>query len=182
MAGYAAFLRGMNLGKRRISNVELCEAFSALGFAEVSAFRASGNVVFDADADAAHAADLTERIERGLQTTLGYAVPTFLRSAEEVRAIAAQQPFAAELVAASAGKLQVDMLLAPPAAAARKAVLALASAADRLAFGERELYWLPSGGVLESALDQEAIGALLGASTRRTKNTIEQIAAKHFGG
>jgi len=180
MAGYAAFLRGMNLGKRRISNVELCEAFSALGFTEVSAFRASGNVVFDADA--AHATELAERIEHGLQRLLGYAVPTFLRSAEEVRAIAAQQPFDAELVAASAGKPQVDMLLAPPAAAARKAVLALASAADTLAFGERELYWLPSGGVLDSELDQAAISALLGPSTRRTKNTIEQIAGKHFGG
>jgi hypothetical protein len=52
--------------------------------------------------------------------------------------------------------------------------------ADRLAIEGRELYWLPSGGMLDSALDLEAIESLLDRSTRRTKATIEQIAAKHF--
>jgi uncharacterized protein (DUF1697 family) len=42
----------------------------------------------------------------------------------------------------------------------------------------RELYWLPSGGLLESDLDLKAIEKLLGADTRRTMGTIEQIAAK----
>jgi uncharacterized protein (DUF1697 family) len=180
MPSYAAFLRGMNLGGRRISNIELCKAFAGLGFADVHAFRASGNVVFSAPE--APTGTLTERIEHGLQEALGYAVPTFLRSAEEVRAIASQQPFDAKAVDASSGKLQVDVLLEAPPAAARKAVLVLATDDDRLAFGERELYWLPVAGTLESALDQAAIAALLGPSTRRTKNTIEQIAGKYFGG
>jgi hypothetical protein len=60
-------------------------------------------------------------------------------------------------------------------------VLSLASDEDALAFGERELYWLPSGGMLETALDLDAIDELLGLSTRRTKGTIELIAAKHCG-
>ena len=51
---------------------------------------------------------------------------------------------------------------------------------DGLAFGERELYWLPRGGVLDSALDMKTIERLLGSMTMRTKGTIEQIAAKHF--
>jgi hypothetical protein len=34
--------------------------------------------------------------------------------------------------------------------------------------------------MLDSALDLKAIEKLLGAVTMRTKNTIEQIAAKHF--
>ena len=53
---------------------------------------------------------------------------------------------------------------------------------DLLAFGERELYWLPSGGILETALDIPAIESAVGPTTRRTKGTIEQMAAKHFGG
>ena len=59
-------------------------------------------------------------------------------------------------------------------------MLELASDEDRLAFGERELYWLPSGGTQRSALDLKAIGALLGPTTMRTKGTIDQLAAKYF--
>jgi hypothetical protein len=59
-------------------------------------------------------------------------------------------------------------------------VLALATEDDRLAFGERELYWLPKGGTQESALDLKTIDKLLGASTMRTKGTVEQMTAKYF--
>jgi hypothetical protein len=64
----------------------------------------------------------------------------------------------------------------------RREVLAMADEQDLLAFGERELYWLPSGGIIETALDIAAIESAVGPSTRRTKGTIEQMAAKHFGG
>ena len=50
--------------------------------------------------------------------------------------------------------------------------------ADLLAIEGRELYWLPSGGLLESGLDLKAIEKLLGTDTRRTMGTIEQIALK----
>jgi hypothetical protein len=56
----------------------------------------------------------------------------------------------------------------------------MASEEDLLALDGRELYWLPRGGMLESSLDLDAIDALLGRSTRRTKGTIEQIAAKYL--
>jgi hypothetical protein len=36
--------------------------------------------------------------------------------------------------------------------------------------------------MLDSALDLQAIESLIDPSTRRTKGTIDQIAAKHFGG
>jgi uncharacterized protein (DUF1697 family) len=65
-------------------------------------------------------------------------------------------------------------------ARARKEVLRMASDEDRLAFGERELLWLPSGGILDTALDFKSIGRLLGPTTTRTKGTVEQLAAKYF--
>ena len=92
MNRYVAFLRGMNLGRRRIKNPELCAAFEDIGFTDVAAYLASGNVIFDAvdsDTDAVAAA-----IESGLRVSLGYEVPTFLRSADEVRSIAGYAPFA----------------------------------------------------------------------------------------
>ena len=178
MARAAAFLRGMNVGGHRLSNEELRSHFLALGFREVATFRASGNIAFTAESEPHE--DLARRIEQGLAAALGYAVPTFLRSAEEVREIADRQPFDPALVSASEGKLQVGMLSSSPTAKTREAVLSLASERDRLAFGERELYWLPSGGILDSDLDLATIDRLLGATTRRTKGTIEQMAARHF--
>lgn len=178
MQRYVAFLRGMNLGKRRIANAELRAAFEALGCAEVATFRASGNVVFAAQDGGVEA--LRERIETGLESALGYAVPTFLRTAAQVQAIAAHEPFAAAQVAASKGKLQVMLLASKPAAAARKAALALATDDDWLALAGSELYWLPSGGTLESGLDQKALAKALGLTTTRTKGTLDLIAAKHF--
>ncbi len=177
MERYVAFLRGMNLGNRRIKNEELRAEFEGLGFADVATFRASGNVIFGATRQGESA--LTKRIEHGLGEALGYEVPVFLRSCAEVAAIAAREPFPAKAVEASKGKLQVSLLARKPSAAARREVLALAGDDDLLALAGRELYWLPSGGLLESGLDLKAIEAALGSDTRRTMGTIEQIAAKH---
>jgi uncharacterized protein (DUF1697 family) len=174
---YVAFLRGMNLGNRRIKNDELRAEFEALGFEDVATFRASGNVIFAAKSKSETA--VTKQVEKGLAEGLGYEVTTFLRSIDEVAKIAAQEPFEAKLVEASKGKLQVSMLAKKPTAAARKKVLALASDEDRLAIEGRELFWLPGGGTIESDLDLKAIDKLLGKGTMRTKGTIDQIAAKH---
>ncbi len=178
MPRYAAFLRGMNVGGHRLSNAELVTHFSAMGLAEVGSFRASGNVVFATTRRASQA--LQELIEGHLAESLGYAVPAFIRAAEEVRAIAAARPFDAPRLRASPGKLQVALLAEPASAPARAEALAAADGREGLAFGERELYWLPSAGVLDSALDMKMIERLLGPMTMRTKGTIEQLAERHF--
>ncbi|HWX52677.1 MAG TPA: DUF1697 domain-containing protein [Solirubrobacteraceae bacterium] len=181
MASHAAFLRGVNVGRHhRVSSEELRAAFEALGLEGSSTFRTSGNVAFTAAGE--RPAALTRRIEEGLQRALGYPVSTFVRDAREMREIAAAQPFPARLVEASSGKLQVSLLAEKPSASMRRQVLAMAGEEDLLAFGKRELYWLPSGGTLETALDLAALERLLGATTRRTMGTIEQMAAKHFAG
>jgi uncharacterized protein (DUF1697 family) len=180
MDRYVAFLRGMNLGKRRIKNEELRAHFEAMGLEEVATFRASGNVIFATPKREAES-KLAKRVEAELDGRLGYEVPVFLRSDKEIAAIAAQQSFPAAKVKKSKGKLQVSLLQKKPSGAAKKKVLALAGGEDLLAVEGRELYWLPSGGLLESDLDLKAIERLLGADTRRTMGTIEQIAAKLCG-
>lgn len=176
MSAHAAFLRGMNLGGRRISNAELASAFEMLGFAGVATFRASGNVLFESSGEPE--GELVARIETGLQEALGYAVPTFVRSAAELRSIVAFEPFPLDEIAASGGKLQVTMFAERPSEEARAAALALATDEDRLNLTGRELYWLPSGGVLDSELDQGEIGRLLGPGTMRTMGTLEGVAGK----
>ena len=175
---FAAFLRAINVGGHQVKGGELRSVFEGLGLRDVATFRASGNVVFDAAGSPVDR--LASSIEEGLKGALGYEVPVFLRSAAEVRAIADHRPFEQELLDASRGKLQVSMLLEKPGSSARREVLALATEKDRLAFGDRELYWLPSGGTQESGLDLKGIERLVGVTTMRTKGTVEQIAARYF--
>jgi uncharacterized protein (DUF1697 family) len=162
-----------------MTNQDLRSLFVEMGFQAVATFRASGNVVFDAEDR--RASDIAVRIEEELSKSLGYEVPTFLRTAAQVRAIADHEPFDPELIAASKGKLQVAMLPARPTKPKRSEVLALATNEDKLAIRDRELYWLPSGGTLDSALDLNTVARVLGPWTMRTKGTVDQIAAKHFG-
>lgn len=177
-----AFLRGVNLGRnRRVSGAELRSIFEEeLGFTGAETFRTSGNVVFDPGR--ASGASLRRKVEKGLADTLGYEVAVFLRKAGAIRAIAAHEPFPAKVVEASDGKLQVAMLTQEPSAALRQDVLAHSTDDDRLAFGDRELYWLPRGGMSDSALDMKTIDKLVGPTTVRTKGTIELMARRYFAG
>jgi uncharacterized protein (DUF1697 family) len=175
---YVAFLRGMNLGNRRITNEELRKHFEAMGFEGVATFRASGNVIFG-DGSGEAESKLQWRVEEELDERLGYDVPVFLRSIEELAAIASREPFDAKAMAASKGKLQVQFLAGKPTATAKKEALALATDEDRLAIEGRELYWLPSGGISDSELDLRALDGALGKGTTRTVGTVAQIAAKH---
>jgi uncharacterized protein (DUF1697 family) len=177
MNRYVAFLRGMNLGGRRIANDDLRSHFEALGCDDVATFRASGNVIFTADGEAP--AKLTARLEAGLADALAYEVPVFLRSAKELLATVAHEPFDAKLLAASTGKLQIALLTKKPTAKTRECALALSTEADHLAMEGRELYWLPQGRMSDSELDLKALASLLGSMTIRTKGTIDQIAAKY---
>lgn len=170
----------MNLGGRRITNDDLCDAFAAIGYEGVGAFRASGNIAFDAGG--ASSGEAAARIEAGLAAELGYAVPTFVRTAAEMRALADAEPFDPGAIAASKGKLQVIFLREQPTRSRRAAVLARASDDDRLAFGAgAELFWLPAGGLLESGLGMDGLADLLGVCTHRTKGTVEQLTRRFFG-
>jgi uncharacterized protein (DUF1697 family) len=177
---HVAFLRGINVGGHRVGRDDLRSCFEELGYGDVATFRASGNVIFDTGREAP--ARMATRIETALAKALGYEVPVFVRTAAELRAIADHQPFAAKLVAASAGKLQVAFFSTKPTTRGWKALEALATDEDKLALEGRELYWLPSGGILDSALDMNAIEKALGPMTMRTKNTVDQIAAKYLSG
>jgi uncharacterized protein (DUF1697 family) len=182
MARYAAFLRGVNLaGKRKAPSAQLCAALEEAGFDEVATFRASGNVAFS-DSGSGKETQVAGRVEEALAKSLGFDVVAHVRSAAQVRAIAGFDPFDSKLVERSDGKLQVALLRKSPSAAAQKQAMAMATDEDRLAIKGRELYWLPSGRMIESGLKLNALEKITGPWTMRTKGTMEQMAAKFFAG
>ena len=178
MERYVAFLRGINLGNRRIKSPELVKHFEAIGLEEVATFRASGNVVF-VDPAGESESKLQGRVEEELEERLGYDVAVFLRSAKEVAAIAARDPFPAKAIKASKGKPQVVLLGRKPTAKAKKAVADLCPEGDLMELEGRELHWLPTVGLSETEVDTKALDGALGKGTTRTAGTIEQIAAKY---
>ncbi|MBN9347821.1 MAG: DUF1697 domain-containing protein [Devosia sp.] len=89
MTRHAAFLRGVNLGKRTVKSAELKAAFEALGFTDVKTLLASGNVLFDAKAGKG----LKQKIEAGLKAAFGFDVPIVLRTLDELKALVAADPF-----------------------------------------------------------------------------------------
>jgi len=175
---YVAFLRGINLGNRRVKSPELVTHFEAMGFEDVATFRASGNVVF-VDPGRNTEAKVQARVEAGLQEGLGYDVAVFLRSAQEVAAIAARDPFDSAAIKRSKGKPQVVLLGRKPSAKAKKALEKLTPDGDLMVVEGRELHWLPTVGLSETDLDTKALDAALGKGTTRTAGTIEAIAAKY---
>ncbi|MEO7222812.1 MAG: DUF1697 domain-containing protein [Devosia sp.] len=89
MTRYAAFLRGVNLGKRTVKSAELKAAFEALGFEKVKTLLASGNVLFDARASKT----LKDKIEAGLKAEFGFEILVVLRSMDDLKAMVAADPF-----------------------------------------------------------------------------------------
>jgi uncharacterized protein (DUF1697 family) len=172
MPRYAAFLRGINVGGTRIGKDELCAPFSALGFEDVTTFRASGNVIFDAPGEPA--TKLAKKIEKALADELGFTkATTFIRTAAEMRALAKDDPFPRE----PDQKLHVLFCLKKPP----KSILDYATDSDHLKIGKKELYWAPEGRMTDSELDLKAVEKLIGPNTMRTKGTVDQIAERWFG-
>jgi uncharacterized protein (DUF1697 family) len=169
---HAAFLRAVNLGgRRRASGSELCEVFAGLGYGEVAAFRASGNVVF-----AARGAErrLQAEIERALGQRFGFEIDVYLRTAAQLGAVCAHP-----LNRGAPGTtLQVALLKRLPHARVREEAKSLAGDRDRLDFGRRELLWLSYG---NSELNLRALEKLIGPWTMRTMATLEQLLERHFG-
>jgi uncharacterized protein (DUF1697 family) len=171
MPRYAAFLRGINVGGTRIAKDDLCAPFAALGLENATTFRASGNVIFDGPRESA--TKLAKRVEQRLADDLGFTrAITFIRTAAEMRALAADDP----IPRAPGQKLHVMFCLRKPPAS----VLEYATETDPLVIGRRELYWGPQGRMTDSEIDLKAIEKLIGPLTMRTKDTVDQIAARWF--
>lgn len=91
MFRFVAFLRGINVGGHIVVKEKLKEALTSMGFQNVSTYRQSGNVIFDADA--ADTQEIKAKIEDELHSTLGYEVAVFVRTMPQLKSIIDLDPF-----------------------------------------------------------------------------------------
>ncbi|MHB1103229.1 MAG: DUF1697 domain-containing protein [Devosia sp.] len=89
MTTFVALLRGINLGQRQMKNVDLKDEFEKLGFENVRTLIASGNVLFDGEAEKG----MQARIEKALRERFGFAIGTVLRTQEELKELVKSDPF-----------------------------------------------------------------------------------------
>jgi uncharacterized protein (DUF1697 family) len=90
LARYAAFLRGINVGGRTLKMAPLKKALQDAGFQEVQTLLASGNVVFTAHGSPAA---LRSKVEGVIRDEFKMDVHVVLRSAKQLRDLAASDPF-----------------------------------------------------------------------------------------
>jgi uncharacterized protein (DUF1697 family) len=138
MPRYVAFLRGINLGRRRPAMSELREHFEELGFANVSTFIVSGNVIFETRA--VQIPKLEQRIEKHLAAKLGYEVDTFICREDEV--IAATELEAFPDGTPKGGGIYVTFYKEPIDTIMMKALTDCRSEVDEFHVNGRELYRL----------------------------------------
>lgn len=91
MPRYIAFLRGVSPMNAKMPELKAC--FEAAGFTEVRTLLSSGNVAFSSRALSETA--LVRRAELAMQDGLGKAFGTFIRSAAQLQALLAADPYAA---------------------------------------------------------------------------------------
>lgn len=175
---YIAFLRGINLGKRRLPMTKLRVLFEELAFTEVETFIASGNVIFSASTSSNAKAKLESQIAAHLQSSLGYAVDTFVRTVPELRRIAGANPFPKDIDPGY--KIHVAFLQSKLPAATARQLEGVETDYDRFKVHETEFYWLTRGPMSQSKVWTlpEVKRIKLPTCTMRNMTSIRKLAAK----
>lgn len=158
----------MNVGGRRITNEQLVSVFVDAGHTEVAAYQASGNVILGA-VDRADEAELSHL----LQTSLGYHVEVFVRTADDLCRIASTSPVR-NRVGVAGGKPQVVFLKADDEFDHASAF----PAGHEVHHIGTELHWLPPTGLNEIGPMKPVTSGTPGPTTVRTLGTIERLSKR----
>ena len=175
---YVAFLRGINVGKRRVPMTRLVSTFRDLGYADVVTFIASGNVIFRSQRRDTGLIEVTA--SAALERELGFEVAVMVRTADQVVSIARAPLFPDE----PQGPYNVHVGLmkdVAPAEEARK-LEAVRTATDQFRVIGREFYWLCATPMSESIVWTlpSAKAVRLPVNTLRNMTTLRRLAEKHL--
>ena len=165
------------MGKRRPPMTQLKALFEGLGFDDVETFIASGNVIFSSKAKGDSVLEI--KIAKHLEKSLGYEVDTFVRTMEEVAAVAEAKIFPGEKEDAT---VHVGFLQKELAADVAKKFGAVRTAHDEIRVIGREYYWMCHGiPTNESKVWTlpEVKALKLPTSTMRNLTSIRKLLAKH---
>ncbi|MGZ4538895.1 MAG: DUF1697 domain-containing protein [Blastococcus sp.] len=168
---YVALLRGINVGRaRQVDMPRLREVLTDRGHGAVRTHLRSGNVVLESPL---REPELARELTAAIAAEFGMDVPVILRTAAELAAVLATDPFGT--IATDPSRYSVTFLPQAPAADL-VAALPPADGGEYRVTG-RELYlWLP-GGLSNSPMGSWKWDRLLGVpGTNRNWNTVTRLA------
>lgn len=164
MTSYVALLRAVNVGGTgKLPMADLRAMAQDAGFANVRTYIASGNLVFESDADEGA---VKAALESALEVYAGKPVGVVVRTGDEMAAIAAANPFPD----APANRTVAILLSAPPPADLLAGVSGRQS--EEITAGVREIYVHYPDGQGNSKLKIPAARA----GTARNLNTVAKLA------
>jgi uncharacterized protein (DUF1697 family) len=164
MTTYAAFLRAVNVGGTgKLPMSELHAMCESLGFSNVRTYIASGNVVFESKLPEASA---KAKLERCLETYTGKPVGVLVRTAAQLAAVLANNPFSS----AVPNRTVAIFLDAPPPSDVLSTVRGQQT--EDIALGTREIYVHYKDGIARSKLKIPAAAT----GTARNMNTVAKLA------
>ena len=157
-------LRAVNVaGTGKMSMAELKEIGEACGFSNVRTFVASGNLLFASDLDEG---EVAQRVGAKVEAFFGKNVPLFVRSAAEMAAVAAGNPFTDDKPSRVMAHFIADTPTAVMLAEARDVV------GERMAIGPRMIYVSYGEGIGKTRLKLPAVRH----GTSRNLNSVVRIA------
>ena len=181
MPRYVAFLRGINLGKRRLPMIRLKLAFEEIGFDQVETFIASGNVIFTSKKAPA---TIEVAVERHLKHSLGYPVETFVRSAGRVAEIGDRAPVrrSEPTEGADDGTLHVGFFKTPLPTELADRMNEIRTEVDHFVVSGSEYFWHSQVGVSQSKVWAlpEIRAVKLPTSTMRNITSIRKLITRHL--
>ncbi|HXA17633.1 MAG TPA: DUF1697 domain-containing protein [Thermoanaerobaculia bacterium] len=174
---FICLIRGVNVGGNKLLKMDALRSLcDAIGLKGAKTYLQSGNVVFCSSLDRKV---LAKRIEDGIRKATGFEAKVILRTASEMRAVIAANPFTAGpqrnpkafLVAFLDGEIGKE---------ARALLMKLKIDSEELHFGDRELYlYLPdgiAGSKLSNALTEKKLGVNVTARNWNTVNALLEMA------
>ena len=170
---YVVLLRGINLGsKRRVAMADLRDLLEGLGYDDVRTHLQSGNAVLRAPTRSA--ATVESAVSAAIESGLGLDVKVAARTAAQMRAVVAADPFAG--VATDPARYLVTFLAKKPPAGWLGSLDPESYAPEQAAVVGRQLYlWLPKG-VHDSRLARTVTDKKLGGSaTSRNWNVVTRL-------
>ncbi|MBC7938283.1 MAG: DUF1697 domain-containing protein [Chitinophagaceae bacterium] len=172
MPRFVALLRGVNVGAaKRVPMAELRALLATLGHTEVATLLNSGNAVFASSGRSQ--AGLAGRIRGAIAEMLGVDVPVIVKSAQEVAAIVAANPFVGQ--ATDPSRLLVAFTPDRASLQGLNAVSAWVKPPEQLHVGDHAAYlWCPDG-VLKSAAGEALLGKPGRQATTRNWATVLKI-------
>ena len=150
------------------------QALADLGFADVSSYVNSGNLLFSATGPASeHEVAIRARLE----AVFGFELTTFVRTARQVRALATEKPFGV----IAAGHTHFALLpLTRLKGTEKEAVEALSNDHDEVVVRGRDVHWLIRSKSTETTLGSRQWSQALPDNPTTARNTtmLEKLAEK----